>query len=244
MKRSIDITTTAVIRPEILKQTLHSFCSNLFYDNKFNYRLIINVDPIGEDKDPMEVVEVAKSFFDDVVYRIPKEPSFSKAVMWVWGEILSDYVFHLEDDWIILRKIPLIEMIRMLEENDELACLHFYRKEISNRKRINLFGTSYVYKNNFYISRKPFGFSLNPVLVKAEFLKQIVPNLNEFANPEKQIRYKNPLMKKILSAWRYGIYGRPNQTRTVYGKNGLHWRNDNNFAKPKDKPFLTWVKGA
>jgi hypothetical protein len=241
VKQLIDITMTAVIRPEVIRQTLESFCNDLFYDDKINYRLIINIDPIGEDKSPMEVVKVAESFFDNVVYNIPKEPSFCKAVIWVWNKIVSDYVFHLEDDWVILRKIPLVEMIRILDKNPDLSCLHFYRKDISNRKKISLFGTTYVYKNNYYVSGKPFGFSLNPVLVRSEFIKQVVSKMNNKSNPEKQIRVRNDNMKEILSSWKYGIYGQPNQTKTVYGKNGLHWREEMGFRKP-DNHFNTWVR--
>lgn len=244
MKQLIDITMTSVIRPEILRITLDSFCSNLFYDNKFNYRLILNIDPTGEDKDPMEVVKVAKSFFDNVIYNIPKEPSFPKAVIWVWSKIFSDYVFHLEDDWIILRKISLKNMIEILKENDELACLHFLRKDRDKKKRVNLFGTSYIYKDNYYVSEKPFGLSLNPCLMKIDFLNQILNHMDETKNPEKQIRYKNPLMQEIIGSWKYGIYGKPFQTKTIYGKNGLHWRNSMGLIKPKNKPFLTWVKEA
>jgi hypothetical protein len=242
MKQLIDVTMTAVIRPEIVRKTLESFCENLFYDDKMNYRLIINVDPIGENVDPKEVLKVAHFFFDNVVYNVPSKPSFSNAVIWVWNQIVSDYVFHLEDDWVILRKIPLVEMIRILDKNDDLACLHFYRKDISNRKNIKLFGTSYVYKNNYYVSRKPFGFSLNPVLVRADFIKQIVKNMHGKSNPEKQIRIKNDKMKDVLHLWKYGIYGQPNQTQTVYGKNGLFWREKMGLKKPDDEVFLTWVK--
>lgn len=241
MKQLIDITMTAVIRPEIVRTTLESFCSNLFYDDKFNYRLILNVDPIGEDKNPMEVVEVAHSFFDNVLYNIPKEPSFCTAVMWCWSKIVSDYVFHLEDDWVILRKTPLVEMIRILEKNDDLACLHFFRKDTDKKKKINLSGTSYIYKNEYFVSRKPFGFSLNPCLVKADFLNSIYYEMDDTKNPEKQIRYKNPLMRGILSSWKYGIYGKPLQTKTVYGKNGFHWRNSMKLKKP-DGVFNTWIK--
>jgi hypothetical protein len=242
VKQLIDITMTSVIRPDILRKTLESFCSNLFYDDKYSYRLIMNIDSIGEDKDPMEMVEVAQSFFDNILYRFSHTPSFSDAVMWVWSRIFGDYVFHLEDDWIMLRQIPLVEMIRILEKNDDLACLHFLKKDISNRKRMNLFGTSYVYKDNYYISRKPFGFSLNPVLVRAKFLNQILPNMDHNKNPEKQIRVKNEKMKEILYDWKYGIYSKPGQTKTVSGKNGFHWRVDNNFVKPEKGSFLTWVK--
>ncbi len=79
----IDITTSATIRPSLLNKTLSSFCSNMFID-AHDYRLIINVDPIGDSTSADEVLDVARSHFNEVVYRKPDVPCFADAVIWCW----------------------------------------------------------------------------------------------------------------------------------------------------------------
>ena len=53
----IDITMTATIRPGIVSQTLESYCSKIFKERD-RYRLIINVDPVGEQVKAKEVLKV------------------------------------------------------------------------------------------------------------------------------------------------------------------------------------------
>lgn len=78
----IDVCMTATIRPKIVLQTLRSFYKRMFRD-KDRYRLIINVDPIGENAKREEVVDVCKNFFTTVIYNFPSAPSFPAAVKWV-----------------------------------------------------------------------------------------------------------------------------------------------------------------
>ena len=109
----LDITTTATIRPNLFRQTLKSFTDNLFVNRK-ECRLILNVDPIGEDVDPVKVVEVGKSFFDNIIYNIPDKSNFAQACKWCWSNTNSEFVFHLEDDWSLSRKILIKNMISLL----------------------------------------------------------------------------------------------------------------------------------
>ena len=114
----IDIAMTSVIRPSLLEETM-TYIKNNVYDKRFNFRLIINVDPVGEDKDPMDVVKTAKKFFDKVMYNIPEEPSFPKAVKWVWSKTTAPYVFHWEDDSFIWRKIEVENMVYILNRHNQ-----------------------------------------------------------------------------------------------------------------------------
>lgn len=238
----IDITMTAVRRSSVLQKTLSSFCDHLFYGNKDRYRLIINIDPVGEQEKIKKVVHVCKSYFDNVVVNIPDKPSFPKAVIWVWSQVEAPWVFHLEDDWIINRDIDINDMIRNLTERSGLACLRLYKRPIPNSKKPKLFDCSYRYnKNGFFVaedSRTQFG--LNPVLIRKKFIVHALPLMNPNKNPEKQFRYTNPKMKDFIMKWQYAIYGRPGDG-TLVSDHGVVWRKKNGFIKPSGA-FTKWEK--
>ena len=116
----LDVTTTAIIRPEILRMTLHTFRKNLLHE--FDARLIINVDAFGETDryTQMDMVEVAREYFDAVIYRTPESPSFAGAVQWCWSQVETEFFFHLEDDFILRRPVPAAELINLF--NDREVC--------------------------------------------------------------------------------------------------------------------------
>ena len=119
----LDITTTATIRPDLFYKTLKTFVDRLFIHQK-EYRLILNVDPIGEDLDPVEVVKVGKQFFKNIVYNIPETPNFAQACKWCWKNTESKFVFHLEDDWTLSRKIFINDMLDVFRQNQRFKSNH------------------------------------------------------------------------------------------------------------------------
>ncbi len=113
---NIDITTSATIRPDLLDRTFTSFRENLLNDNH-KYRLIINIDPIGENnRTPDDVLKVARKHFSNVVYRIPESPCFPAAVIWCWKQTESDLIFHLEDDWEMSCSIDLDQLLTTISQ--------------------------------------------------------------------------------------------------------------------------------
>jgi len=122
----VDITMTAVLRPKILKGTLDTIVKNVI-DNPKRFRLIINVDPVGENIEPKVIIKIANKYFDDVIYNIAKEPSFPKAVKWIWSQTTAPFVLHWEDDVNILRKININNMISILNKVDDLSSLRLYK---------------------------------------------------------------------------------------------------------------------
>ena len=93
---SLEFCTTATFRPEIIDRTYKSFTDNLLgIDFKIS-TLYLNVDPIpvGNTK---EVIDVAKKYFGNVVYNIPEEPNFTKAIKWCWSQVKNEYFFNLEE---------------------------------------------------------------------------------------------------------------------------------------------------
>jgi len=242
MSDMIDITMTATVRPDIIRRTLKSYCKNLLQERD-RYRLIINIDPVGEDIKPEKVIKTCESFFKNIVFNIPKEPSFPKAVIWTWNQVESDFAFHLEDDWLLEKYIDINDMIRILNKYKEIACLRLSKYNIPNSKRIKLFNAVYKYnEDGFYLafdSKKQFG--LNPVLIKKSFIKQALPLMVDNKNPEKQFRFNNPKMSDFVLRWKYAIYSRPGW-RALAIDNGVNWKYSNKFVKPNTGTFLVWQK--
>ena len=236
----VDITMTAVIRPKILTRCLESIKRKIVKDQT-NFRLIINVDPIGENTKPGKVVKLAQKFFDNVIYNIPKEPSFPKAVKWVWSQSDAPYVFHIEDDWVFNEDIDIDNMVKILRGNVKLSSLRLYKYNTPNRKKFPTFGCYWVYNpDGFYLSKdwkKQFG--LNPILIKKEFIDQALPLMVDNVNPEKQFRESQKYMRKVIKDWQYGMYTNPGG-RALVTDIGRGWIKNTKFAKPKTGTFLTW----
>ena len=244
--KQIDITMTAVIRPYVLEKTLESFCKNLFTDRNL-YRLIVNIDPVGDEgRSKEDILNICNTYFDNVIYNYPDKPSFPKAVIWTWKKVESNYFFHLEDDWQLFRPVDIKRLIKVLHKNPQLACIRLYKHDIPNKANPRLFNSSYIYneKGKFFQandSKKQFG--LNPVLIRKSFIDEALPLMTEDKNPEKQFRYGNEKMRDFVMRWKYAIHGQPGDKTLVWGKNGLHWRQKSKYSKPRDgSQFLTWVE--
>jgi len=240
-KDKIDITMTAVLRPLLLSHTLISIKEKICRGDTSRYRLIINVDPIGEDVDQLKVIKTAKKNFDNVVYNLPDKPSFPHAVRWVWSKVEAPYVFHIEDDWSFSREIDVDHMINILKSHKDLSSLRLYKYKTPTSKTIFTFACKWHYhKEGFYLAadwKKQFG--LNPILIKKEFIDQALPHMRDDTNPEKQFRYSREYMRPIIKKWKYGIYSKPGDEAAVVDI-GRKWINNTNFCKPKEGTFLTW----
>jgi len=243
LSKPIDITMVAVLRPDVIRETLTTIRDNIVKDEKERYRLIINIDPIGEKVKPMKIVKLASQFFDNIKYNIAKTPSFTKAVKWVWQQVEADYVFHIEDDWLILRKINVDNMINILDKYPKLSSLRLYKSHTPNQKRIRTFLCIWNYnKDGFYLAEKwQKQFGLNPILIKKAFIDEALPRMVDTINPEKQFRYSQKFMRPVIEKWQYGLYTNPGDKALVYGKRGGIWREAQKMKKPVGQTFLTWV---
>jgi hypothetical protein len=244
----MDITMTAVRRPEVIEKTLKSFTENLFVIPE-DHTLLVNIDPLGEGTND-EVIDVCRKYFPNTFIHEAREPSFPKAVIQVWEAVTTEFFFHLEDDWILERPIFESELTKPLKVFNNMACMRLYKEDIPLTNSPKMFGCSYHYNREFNFFKPVPGsnnwlnqFGLNPVMIKKEFLDEVLPLMVIDKNPEKQFRENNPLMKNILNKWTFAIYGRPGLKRMVWGKNGLHWRQKSEYKKPRDgNGFTTWEK--
>lgn len=237
----IDITMTAVLRPSLLDETLTTITKNVV-DIPERFRLIINIDPVGENIHPQKVIDVAKKHFKNVVYNVPLKPSFPKAVKWIWSQATAPYIFHWEDDVFILRKIDILDMIKIHKIYPNVASLRLFKFNTPNKKIIYTFGSKWRYhEEGFYIAdRWQEQFGLNPNLIKREFIQEAVSLMRDDINPEKQFRVHYEFMRPLLEKWRHGLYTKPGDKALVWGKKGEVWRKK--YGLKKAIKFLTWDK--
>jgi len=241
---TIDITMTSTLRPDIFVETIHGIQKNIIgnKNNNDRYRLILNIDPIGEQILPKTMIKIAKKHFGNVVYNISKTPSFCNAVKWVWSQATADYIFHIEDDWRFLQNVDVDDMIKILKKHKKLSSLRLYKYHTPRTKRMKTFGCIWDYnKDGFYMARdwtKQFG--LNPILIKKEFIDMALPKMVDHVNPEKQFRSSQKYMINVIKQWKYGLYCKPGDKRWV-DDNGRRWLRNQKLKKNKGT-FITWVK--
>lgn len=223
----IDICMTATIRHLVLKDTLDSFTKNMLFD-KDRYRLIINIDPIGEKlKRVNAILQIAQNYFNEVVYNIPETPGFTKAVQWCWSQTKYPLVFHLEDDWKLLTKINIDYMIEILNKYENLVSLRLNKENTGKSKQALKFGFIYHPK-----------ISLNPTLFKGEFIRNVFPLMDLSKNPEKQLRSNSSTeLGKYLSKFKNGIYTKESIKEIVLDI-GKEWMNKSKFTKKTG--FTNW----
>lgn len=215
MKKQIDITTTATLRPEILEKTFSFFWEHIFSHYDYDYRLIINVDPIGDESYSQEdVLDVAKSFFSHINYNFPDKNSFPKAVKWVWSHSYSDYVFHLEDMWLISEFANLSHLVHILDNYSEIGCVNLYKYVLSDgAPKPNFYRYNDKQDRKLFLQiRNPL---LSPGLHRGSFVRKISKRMNSVDNPELQIwgdkkvpndHKASSRLRRALGSYDYAIY--------------------------------------
>jgi len=247
---------TATIRPEILERTFATFWQNMFSQYDYDYKLIINIDPIGDSKYLSEdILDIAGSYFSSIVYNCPDVCSFPKAVKWVWSKSTSDYVFHLEDMWLSLAHINLDHFIHIIDNYPRIGCINLYKYVLSDGSPEPNF---YRYKSNkdkrlFLQIRDPL---LSPGLHRGQCVRNFSKAMNNSDNPELQIWGDKKIpndgrgsirMKRCLDGWDYTIYAGNWKlpfwkcaTPVVNMSQGRVWKQKNGFFKRTH--FTPWEK--
>lgn len=239
----LDVTITATRRPAILRKTLESFEKNLFSQYR-KKRAIINVDPVGDEIDSQRVVDVCREFFEEVISNCPEEASFAKAFKWVWSHVSAEWIFHLEDDWELMRKVKITDLGDLLLKNPDLAMLHLPAFHAS-QKHLKAWGHFIPWNGEFYevpaARRLQLGFCGHPTLIKSAFVRSTVLHLDDTKNPEKQFHHHNEKVLQEVSRWRYGWYGEPATppSSPIVRDLGRHWAVANGWKKEGNKAFFT-----
>jgi hypothetical protein len=223
----VTFTTTSCCRSDLLYETYSSFVKN-FEGIDFNKSILfLNLDYYDGIGDIDKSITVAKQFFGDVVHNISDEPNFAKAVKWCWRHNFdTSYVFHLEEDWKLLSKIHIENMINILEGEDKSVM----NVRLRHRGRLPEGRSSDI--------------TLSPSLFKKEFL-EICDYMPDIFNPEKVISRSYCLARKkmcsILELAVINSYVFTNLNTNLGEKNnsivediGRLWKNENKiYLHPK-----------
>lgn len=244
MNKLLDITITATRRPELLDVTLRSFTKYLFRP-EIPTRIIINVDPAGHSIDSSAVVAVCHRYSDSVFSRCPISAHFPSAFKWVWSQAEAPFVFHLEEDWELTRSIDLLEMMEVMNRNKDVAILRLpYRPVTDRSKNWSVF---FPWNGEFFEcpseSKGSLGFCGHPSLIRYDFVVQAASNLNTASNPEKQIKWRNPLMGPLLDRYRFGVFSERDQPAAIRDI-GRNWMIQHGWRKVgvNKEQFTEWQK--
>jgi len=164
MCNKMAFTTTALSRPEILEQTYKSFFTNIEGINISKCILYINIDPVPNSKLQQNTLAVAKKYFNNVIYRLPKQPNFTDAVNWCWSSAETPYIFQLEDDWVLLEKININNIFNLFDKTGALEVI------------LRAYTTRYT------------KLALSPSVWKYDLYKVFAGKLDVSKNPEVQLR--------------------------------------------------------
>jgi hypothetical protein len=242
-------------------------CDN--YNGQF--RLILNIDPIGEDIHPQQIASIARDIFPDMVYRVAEKSSFPLAVKWIWSQVTSKYFLNMEDDFEVVKELDLNKMISIMEEYPRMGSLRICRgkidlKRVKGKRRmqwsepVNDMDGKFITRGRckwsynergFYLSPGGHGqFSMNPSLMRATFVKPLIPFLEDGISPERVImvaewlpemwdKKKYARLKKHVFSWRVGMFAVPLVLKDL----GRPWREQQKLVKPGKRGIgTTWVK--
>lgn len=185
---NISFTTTATCRPDLLASTYKSFTNNLHGIDLKNTTLYINIDPLPQREYQEETLKVAKEYFGVVNCNMPETPNFTAAINWLWNNADTEYIFHLEDDWLLTKAVDMQEIMKLFKDDVMEVALRAYK---------------YEYKK----------LCLSPSIWSKALYGKFAGTLDETKNPEIQLRQdfvspsniacfgKHPIVKDIGRSW-------------------------------------------
>ncbi len=213
-------TTTACVRPDILDETYRSFSSNMTDMDLKEYTLYINVDPMPQrtSHTQQDVVNVAEKYFGKVIANTPKEANFCRAIKWLWHQAQSKYVFHLEDDWSLLKPTLFSNILKRFVKYRGLYQVRL-NKNPKKKSATRLYG-------------------LSPCVCRKDFYEAVAKNLNPKRNPERQLR--DVKSWGIAQPSKHRVMPFP-KNETIVKDIGRDWRVKHGMSKEiNENKFIKW----
>jgi len=215
----ITFTTTATYRPELLEKTFNSFTKKIKDLDFSKIHLIINFDPlpIYNLNKKNDLIQICKNYFGKVTFIFSNKGNFPLALKHVWEKTETEYVFNLEDDWILLEDIKIFDLLKILEKNP-LAI------------GVNL--NAYLFNLDKYRIR------LSPGILKGSWVRNVSKILTDEMCPEQQLRKKlsNEMKLPLLNYPEYDII---KNGRVIVKDIGREWRASKGLNRTATD-FTTW----
>lgn len=216
---NIEFTTTACTRPEVIDETYFSFTSNLKGVDFNNTTLYLNIDPIPFKEKAIEVVDVARKYFGNVVYNITENGNLTSAIKWTWGKLEREFNFYLQDDWILLSDVSIDTLVSKIQSQNDANCVSVTLR-------------AYEKKSNRIV--------LAPSLFLSSFCKKISTDINEKYSTERQLWYSSG-DKCVLEKGLYSL--RHPDNGLIIKDIGRDWLSNKGYKKEKKGlHFKTWEK--
>lgn len=217
----LDITMTAVRRPEVLKKTLHALYKNCLAPIIHQCRLIINIDPVGDPINSADLNEVISGYFTRYIMGMPLECSYPKALRWTWGYVSAPWVLHLADDHELVAPLNIREHMLEMKEMPTHGFRRFAVAGCDDPPSIT--------------------FDCGPALCKKAFVRRCTHLIDGSINPAAQFAYANPRLAKKANLWNSSLYHHP-CGQEPFRDLGRHWKRKNHYKKNGAvwDEFVTW----
>ena len=223
----LEFTTTATCRTSIIKRTYDSFKKNLMGVDWEKSTLYVNIDPIGGEGSPEDILAICRNSFGNVVYNLPKTCNFCAGHKWTWEQPKEKYFFTLQEDWVL--KIP----VRIRSLSGKLTLNGDFKDRRNKTVIVSL---------RAYATIKDNRVCLSPGMVLTEWAKFIANRMDITKNPEKQCRPWSPGNPVGKNRVNYTGLQHPPLTRAVLVVDiGRHWMTKNGLHRPGGQGAYTFT---
>ena len=223
---SIDLSIVSTRRPGLLSATVDSFQENIFVNFRIK-NVYVNIDPIfGTEADHKSVISIIQKQFPSAVIFEPATPSFGAAVKRLWTATTADYVFHLEDDWVVLQSLGEEILLPFSDTRVQQVSFHTADQNWNIKKRghiherkVNL--RPFGIKTPFYRSIPKF--TTSPSILRGDFARSAAALMMPNHDPEKQF-YSSANMDLEKMAYPFRNYIFSPEGIPVIKDIGREWR--------------------
>lgn len=240
---SIDLCIVSGRRPELLAQTLDSFRGKVF-DRLGISHVYVNLDAIfGSEDDHARCIEVILQFDPTATIFEPEKSGFAAAVQRLWSATTSDYVLHLEDDWVALRDLG-TEVLAPFADPDIMQVSFHTADQNWDIARRGHFHQRNEYAKVLGIKIPLFRtfpkFTTSPSISRGVFLRRSAEMMDISRDPEKQFYSGvNRPLEAYVGSYRNYIYS-PDGV-PVIRDTGREWRDQRHIAKTITNATSTWT---
>jgi len=246
---SLALTILAGSRPELLRQTLASFNEQLL-SNFLLAEVFANIDPWGGTAAEQRCcAALVQEFCPGAIISVPAQPSYGRAIQWLWSQPSADFILHIEDDWLLLDKISPDRIFPVLDGDTRVVT--FGSKEHRPERMFRKYGDRY-YRDSLKKSFLGVAFpgkiynkhGVSPGFFERNFAGKWGSLLDPSLDPEKQIHpsINQALFDYVIDYKRYLLLG--NGGEPLIRDIGRAWREVRKIDKVVVKGQSIWSEDA